>query len=220
MARRPRQASGTGYYHVVTRGNQRQQVFWTDHDYRAYCRLLAEAFENHDVTLSHFCLMPNHIHLLVFVQALAQLSGAMHQLQRRYWFYIRRRDRLTGHLWQTPFRSFPIQNEAYLLQAARYIERNPVAACLTMHPDDYAWSSYRRHALGQRTPLPLVPTPAYEALGSTPTICRKVYRTFVETPQPSDHNNEQPRYDVLPKATVRRTERTPPVADSTSNGRK
>ena len=189
MGRHPRQMSETGYYHVVTRGNQRQVIFRQADDYAIYCDLVRAAYETYRVHLAHFCLMPNHTHLLAYAAELQLLSQAMHQLQRRYWFYARRTYQLTGHLWQGRFHSFPIESEAYLLEAARYIERNPLEAKLVTRLDDYLWSSYRAYATPhQPTPIPVSATPMYEALGATPTARQQAYRAFVETPQPYDRS--------------------------------
>ena len=191
MGRHPRQLSETGYYHVVTRGNRCQVVFRQTVDYAAYCDLVHEAYAAHAVRLAHFCLMPNHTHLLAWAEELQPLSQAMHQLQRRYWFYVRRAYHLTGHLWQGRFHSFPIESEAYLLEAARYIERNPLEAKLVTRLQDYLWSSYRVYATDQLTPIPVTPTPMYEALGPAPIARQQAYRVFVETPQPYDRSMRQ-----------------------------
>ena len=191
MGRHPRQASETGYYHVVTRGNRRQVVFRQTADYAAYCDLVHAAYAAHAVRLAHFCLMPNHTHLLAWAEELQHLSQAMHELQRRYWFYVRRAYHLTGHLWQGRFHSFPIESEAYLLEAARYIERNPLEAKLVTRLQDYLWSSYRAYAADQPTPIPVTPTPMYEALGPTSIARQQAYRAFVETPQPYDRSMRQ-----------------------------
>jgi len=143
MGRGPRKTSATGYYHVVTRGNQRQPVFRAEADYGVYCEFVTDAVRSFSVQVAHFCLMPNHVHLLVQTDAREALSRAMHQLQRRYWFYWRRSVGLSGHLWQGRFHSFPIDSEAYLLEAARYIERNPLEAQLIPTLEAYPWSSYR-----------------------------------------------------------------------------
>ena len=74
MGRRPRQASDTGYYHVVTRGNRREAIFHQADDYAAYCDVARAASEASDVRLAHFCLTPNHTHLLAWAAALQQLS--------------------------------------------------------------------------------------------------------------------------------------------------
>ena len=186
MSRTPRQASETGYYHVITRGNQRQAVFHDAEDYQTYCRLASQALTPPAVHVSHFCLMPNHAHLLLYAHALAALSRAMHQLQRTYWFYVKRQRTLSGHLWQGRFHSFPIATDAYLLEAARYIERNPLEANLIEQWSEYPWSSYRFYTAGEFVPLPLTPTPCYLALGSTATVRQARYRHFVDTPQPYD----------------------------------
>jgi len=188
MGRRPRQASETGYYHVVTRGNRRATVFRQVEDYVAYCALLTAAATAYQVRIAHFCLMPNHTHLLVSVPELLLLSRAMHQLQRRYWFYSRRAYGLTGHLWQGRFHSFPIESEAYLLEAARYIGRNPLEAHLINTLTDYRWSSYAHYVSGQPALLALTPTPTYETLGATTRERQQAYRRFVETPQPYDRS--------------------------------
>ena len=161
-------------------------MFQRPDDDTSYCALLQEAFLAHAVHLAHFCLMPNHVHLLAYAEHVAQLSGAMHQLQRRYWFYVRRQYGWTGHLWQGRFHSFPIEVETYPLEAARYIERNPLEARLVTSLEEYPWSSYRYYVTGQLGPLPLVPTPVYEALGATALQRQQAYRRFVETPHPSD----------------------------------
>lgn len=186
MGRRPRQVSESGYYHVTARGNQRQAIFHTAQDHAAYCRVLRETCEEHDMRIAHFCLMPNHTHLLCWTPELERLSQAMHWLQRRYWFHAHRRQELSGHLWQGPFHSSPIESDSYLLEAARYIERNPLHAGLTADLAQYPWSSYRYYAFGKRVPLPLSPTPVYQALGLTEPARRQAYREFVLAPQPSD----------------------------------
>ena len=175
MGRGPRLPSTTGYYHVVTRGNQRQRVFYTADDYLQFCAFLREACVEHGVQCSHFCLMPNHVHLLAHVKELGRLGQAMHQVQRRCWFWVRRQRPLSGHLWQGRFRSFPIEDEAYLLEAARYIERNPLEAKLVRTPAAYPWSSYRFYVTGQNAPMHLVPTSCYLALGKTAAERRHRY---------------------------------------------
>ncbi len=191
MSRQPRRASHTGYYHVVTRGNQRATVFQTPEDYRAYGTFLQEAFHRYHLSLAHFCLMPNHVHLLMHAADVSSLSRAMHQLQRRYWFYCKRQVALSGHLWQGRFHSFPIEDEAYLLEAARYIERNPLEAKLVQRLNAYPWSSYRFYAEGHPGTLPLHATPGYDAFGATVTDRQRAYRQFVTTPQPYDRSMRQ-----------------------------
>ena len=110
----------------------------------------------------------------------------MHLLQRRYWWHVRRSASMSGHLWQGRYHSFPIETEAYVLEAARYIERNPLEAGLVSELLAFPWSSYGAYAAGQASPLPLHPTPVYIALGTEPAARHQCYRRFVETPQPYD----------------------------------
>ena len=188
MGRCPRLPSETGYYHVVTRGNRREAVFQRPDDYAAYCTYLKAACRQHAVSCAHFCLMPNHIHLLLWAADVRQLSWAMHYVQRRYWLYMQRHSGLSGHLWQGRFHSFPIESEAYLLEAARYIERNPLEAKLVPALEDYLWSSYPFYVRATSSPIPLKPTPVYEALGATAAARQQAYRAFVATPQPYDRS--------------------------------
>lgn len=188
MGRHPRCQSQTGYYHVVTRGNRREIVFRQEADYQTFGDFLQPAFAAYAIALVHFCFMPNHVHLLVHAAELTPLSRAMHQLQRRFWFYVKRQYGLTGHLWQGRYHSFPIESEAYLLEAARYIERNPLEAKLVSDLTAYAWSSYRFYAKGTPVALAVTPTPLYEALGRSASARQQAYRDFVDTPQPYDQS--------------------------------
>ena len=84
--------------------------------------------------------------------------------------------------------SFPIETEASLLEAARYMERHPLEAKLAADPEDDPWSRYRSYVSGQTPPLRVTPSPTYEALGPTPPIRQHAYRRFVEIPQPDDRS--------------------------------
>ena len=191
MGRKPRIPSETGYYHVVARGNRHEAIFREPNDYTIYCRYIKQACQRYHIRVAHFCLMPNHTHLLAWAENIEELSQAMHHVQRRYWFHGQRAYGLTGHLWQGRFHSFPVETEAYLLEAARYIERNPLEAKLVAALEQYPWSSFCFYITGSPTPVPLYATPMYEALGRTRKTRRNAYRTFVETPQPYDHSMRQ-----------------------------
>lgn len=186
MGRTPRRPSATGYYHVVTRGNNRQRIFREAADYQRYLRLLATTLAPTGGHLAHYCLMPNHTHLLLTITTVTALSQLMHELQRRYWFAVRRTYALTGHLWQGRFHSFPIEDDGYLLEAARYLERNPLHARLVTDLADYPWSSYPYYAEGQTREVVLTPSPGYEALGLTPAARQAAWRQYVTADRPYD----------------------------------
>ncbi len=146
-------------HHVTQRGNRRQTTFFIEDDYRAYLGLLGEWCSRNDVLIWAYCLMPNHVHLIVVPQSEDGLKSAIGETHRRYTRRINFRMDWRGHLWQGRFSSCPL-DEAYLLAAARYVERNPLKAGIVKSADEYPWSS-ARHYLGihrdpliRRSPLP------------------------------------------------------------------
>ncbi len=186
MGRKPRTWSESGFYHVVARGNNRQKVFREEEDYTFYLRLCATALAAYDVQLHHYCLMPNHVHLLLSILAPEKLIRFMHQVQRRYWFHIRRKYRFSGHLWQGRYHSFPIESESYLLEAARYMERNPLQAGMVTDIADSMWTSYQWYAFGKPGDIALTASPGYLSMGPTPATRQEAYRSYVSTTRPYD----------------------------------
>jgi putative transposase len=134
-------------HHVTQRGNRRQTVFFGDDDYRAYLALLTEQARAAGVGIWAWCLMPNHVHLMLTPSTPDALRACLGEAHRRYSAAINLREGWRGYLWQGRFASFPM-DEAHMLAAARYIELNPVRARLTKTPEDWAWSSARAHLTG------------------------------------------------------------------------
>lgn len=135
-------------HHVTQRGNRRQQTFFTDGDYTAYRALLAEACTKRAVTCQAYCLMPNHVHLVLTPATADGLAGALAETHRRYTRFVNAREGWTGYLWQGRFASFPM-DDAHLLAAIRYVELNPVRARLAARPQDWPWSSAAAHLAGR-----------------------------------------------------------------------
>jgi putative transposase len=135
-------------HHVTQRGNRRQLVFFNEGDYVLYRHLMAEHRLLENVSLWAYCLMPNHIHLILTPETETALSSAVGQAHRRYTTAINRREGWTGNLWQGRYGSAPLVDDAAVLAAARYIERNPVEAGLVKRPEDWIWSSARAHLSG------------------------------------------------------------------------
>ncbi len=131
-------------YHVTHRGNRRGEIFFEREDRDRYLHWLAEASERYGLQLWAYCLMTNHVHLLVRIAAPGALGRTLGLVQGRYAQYINRRRTWTGHLWANRFYSHPIE-DASVAVVARYIERNPVRAGMTASPQAYAWSSARAH---------------------------------------------------------------------------
>jgi putative transposase len=135
-------------HHVTQRGNNRQKTFLYDSDCRFYLALLADQSRRHDLGMLGYCLMPNHVHLIVVPQrpdSLARALGRAHNLYSRWFNRLRRR---SGHLWQNRFYSAPLGRD-HLLTALRYVDLNPVRAGLIERAVDYRWSSAGAHVSGR-----------------------------------------------------------------------
>ena len=147
MSRAPREYSESGFYHVTVRANGKQILFEDDADCHAFLGMVAESLEPRFVTLLAWCLMSNHVHLIVDDPE-GRLSEAMGVLLTKY---AKRFNSLTGHVgnvFEARFGSFPIENENYLLYAVRYVHNNPVRAGMCARPADYRWSSYHEYVSG------------------------------------------------------------------------
>lgn len=130
-----------GYpHHVTQRGNRRQKIFFCDEDYQTYINLLADACEIHYTEAWAWCLMPNHVHLVLVPSSEDGLRSTISETHRRYTRRINLREGWRGHLWQERFHSFPM-DESYLLATVRYVELDPVKAKLVIRPQDWPWSS-------------------------------------------------------------------------------
>ena len=115
-------------YHITTRGNQKQEVFFLDEDYEKYIHTLKKAKRKYEIMLYAYCLMPNHVHLLIEANMSKNISKLMHWLTRGYTEYHNTKYQKVGHLWQGRFKNHPIIKGRYLVNAATYIENNPVRA--------------------------------------------------------------------------------------------
>lgn len=144
MARLARVVAPGVPHHVTQRGNRRQPVFFGDEDYLAYRALLAQGCRSAGVEVWAYCLMPNHVHLILVPPDEDGLRAALGETHRRYTRFINAREGWRGHLWQERFASFPM-DESYLLACARYVEQNPVRAKLVRRARDWRWSSARAH---------------------------------------------------------------------------
>jgi putative transposase len=150
--------------HVIQRGNNRSAIFFGVENYDHYRNWLAEAAAEYGCLIHVYLLMTNHVHLLLTPERAESLPRTMRSLGRRYVRAINAAQRRSGTLWEGRYRAAPINSEAYFLACCRYIELNPVRACMVVHPADYRWSSYRAHAHGAADAL-VSDHPLYHALG-------------------------------------------------------
>lgn len=130
-------------YHVINRGNNRQAVFLEDEDYSRYLGVLYRYKRKLNFKIFAYCLMTNHIHLLIQVSEKASISKIMQAVTICHTRHYHYKYRQCGHLWQGRFRSPIVSGDAYLMKAMMYIEQNPVRAKMVMRMGDYRWSSYK-----------------------------------------------------------------------------
>ncbi len=147
MARMARLVVPGHPHHVTQRGVRRMDVFLQKDDYAVYLDLLRDWCGRAGTKVWAYCLMPNHVHLILVPADEDGLRAALGEVHRRYTRHINRREEWRGHLWQERFHSFAM-DKAHLLACARYVELNPVRARLVKRPEDWPWSSAGAHLDG------------------------------------------------------------------------
>lgn len=145
MARLARVVLPAYPHHITQRGVRSLPVFFSDADRLEYLRLQREQGDRFGVKFISYCLMTNHVHLVAIPADEGSLSRSIGEAHRLYTRKINFRDKVRGYLFQGRFFSCPLDN-AYLLAAVRYVERNPVRAKMVKHAWDYQWSSAAYHA--------------------------------------------------------------------------
>jgi len=134
-----------GYpHHVTQRGNRRQRIFFDVADYQAYLYLLNQMRVTAGVDVWAYCLMPNHVHLVVVPQRKQSLAKPFGVAHHRHALRVNSAQGWQGHLWQERYHS-SVLDETHLLAAVRYIELNPVRAGLCTRAEDWRWSSVHAH---------------------------------------------------------------------------
>ncbi|MBL8553905.1 MAG: transposase [Phenylobacterium sp.] len=134
-------------HHVTARGNRREPIFFEDGDQDIYLDMLAEAARKAAVEVWAYCLMPNHVHLILCPATADGMARALGQAHRRWANFVNARGRWRGHLFDGRFASVAM-DEAHMLTAVRYVALNPVRARLVARAQDWAWSSVRAHLAG------------------------------------------------------------------------
>jgi putative transposase len=172
MARRPRVFAPGLLYHVIARGNQRQRTFRTELDYHAYLIRLTEYQKRYSVKLYAYCLMPNHVHLLLQPSEVP-LAKFMQGLQQSYTQWFNGTHGKSGHLFQGRYKAIVCDRDEYLVTLVRYIHLNPVRARLVEDPEVYWHSGHRAYLTGDRMAL-IDPEPVLNMLGG-----QAAYRRFV-----------------------------------------
>jgi len=180
MPRSARIAPQEQVYHLLTRGNNRQDVFGEAKDYQTYLEILSRYKERYAFKLYHYVLMTNHVHLILeTVERGGTLADIMKGINLSYAQYYKTKYGHIGHFWQDRYKSILVSKDEYLLACGSYVELNPVRAKLSEDPKDYKWSSYPVYAYGKKDRL-LDEHPIYQELSTEEKERRKAYREFVK----------------------------------------
>ena len=148
MPRKARTKSATGVYHVMLRGINRQRIFEEGGDYRKFIQGLKRYRDECGYELYAYCLMPNHIHLLI-KEGSVPISRVFRKIGASFVYWYNKKHDRVGHLFQDRFKSEVVEDEAYLLAVTRYIHMNPVKAGICDEPGDYTYSSYNDYTRGR-----------------------------------------------------------------------
>jgi putative transposase len=181
MARRARLSLPGIPWHIIQRGQHRSACFLGPDDHRFCLETLAALSRRHECLLHAYCLMPNHMHLLVTPACATGVAMLMKTLSQRYAQYANRKRGTSGTFWEGRYRSCLIQPGEHVLACYRYIELNPVRATLVDEPEGYVASSFRGNALAEPSGM-LTPRLEYLALGVDARTRAARYRALVQQP--------------------------------------
>jgi len=178
MARRPRIEFEGAFYHVLTRGNQKQKIFLEEKDFSKYLQILIDYKKRYRFLLYAYVLMPNHVHLLVETKDVP-LSRILQGINQRYTMYFNWKYDTVGHLFQGRYKAILCDKDEYLLNLIKYIHYNPVRAGIVNSLEKYFWSSHGNYL--KTKPAGSVDTqlifPIFsEKLGQA----RRLYQKFME----------------------------------------
>jgi len=165
--------------HIVQRGNDRAACFRDDSDYLVYMAHLRDRSSRLGCALHAYCLMTNHVHLLLTPASPGACIALMRDLGQRYVQYFNRRHGRSGTLWEGRYRSCVTESARYVLACYRYIELNPVRAGMTRDPLEYPWSSHAAN-IGARPDSAIRPHAEFEALSPDMAKRCSVYRAIFD----------------------------------------
>ena len=200
MPRLCRNTSDTGVYHVMLRGNNKQDIFEYQNDYLKFQDLLYHKCHpldfNHDplppcCIIYAYCLMPNHVHLLIQEKE-ERISDCIKSIATSYAQYYNIKFGHSGHLFQGRFRSEPVNSWEYFVTLLRYIHQNPVAGGLALRVKDYPWSSWSEYEHLSSCPMPFCAVSSVLSRISLEELTELVNEPMPKTSRILDYNNEMP----------------------------
>jgi REP element-mobilizing transposase RayT len=177
MARKPRIEFDGAFYHVITRGNQRQKIFKANDDFRKYIEILSDYKRRYNYNIFSYVLMSNHVHLLI--QTLkTPLSKIFQGINQRYTTYFNRKYRTVGHLFQGRYKAILCDRDEYMLSLIKYIHMNPLRARVDKAIEGYRWSSHSDYI--ENKPGGIVDTDIVLRMFSEDKAkARRLYRDFM-----------------------------------------
>jgi len=171
------------YYHIITRGIDQRKLFRYPADYQSLKRIILDYLEKFPVSIHNYCFMPNHLHFLVYVKQGAVLPKFMQAILQVYAYQFRAKFKSTGFVFQNRYKSKIIEKASYLLECARYIERNPLRANLVENLLDFSWSSFHFYATGKKDEIIKEVNPLYLELSPAKEIRQQQYLDFILQPR-------------------------------------
>jgi putative transposase len=178
MAREKRFFPPETAMHIICRGNNKLPILANSPDKKQYYFILFKFKLINKIDILHYCIMDNHIHLIIWLNNNSRLSRFIKQISLAYYYYYKREYDYCGHLWQGRYRSIIIKSDTQALQCGKYIELNPVRAKIVAKPEQYQFSSYGYYAMGKQDPL-VTPSQTYTGLHLNPLIKKQIYSDFV-----------------------------------------
>lgn len=179
MARQLRIEFNNAFYHITSRGNLRDKIFYEDGDRERFLEILRRTKERYGYLLHAYALMDNHYHLLMETPK-ANISQIMQNINTSYTVYINKKYQRSGHLFQGRFKGIVVDKDEYLVTLSRYIHLNPLRAKIVQKPEDYQWTSYKAYndKIGKNSLVDTDDTLSY--FSSKKADALKKYRAFVE----------------------------------------
>ncbi len=179
MPRTARVLLDGGYYHILTRGIDKRILFCCAQDYYYFLEIMKKYLVKFQVFVMNYCLMTNHLHLLMYAEKAQDLPRFMQLVLQVYASYFRKKYKSTGFIFQNRYKSRLIDSDTYLLECARYIERNPLRVRIVKNLLDYPWSSFSFYAREKEDAIIKIVNPGYLDLGDTKEQRQQQYVDYV-----------------------------------------
>lgn len=186
MPRITRNLTDNGYYHILSRGNNKIKIFRCEEDYCIFLAITSKYLAKYKINIYHYCLMPNHVHFLLQTSEALHLPKFMQGLLQSYSWHFHKKYDSVGFLYQNRYKSLFIGKESYLLECARYIERNPLRSGLIRDLDKYSWNSFSFYANSLDDIIIKYPNPSYLGLSKSKIGRQRRFREYVLKERPYD----------------------------------